>query len=171
MLKKQFLLSSWGDWMSDSLIIRRANIDDAPAVFSVIQRAFTEYARITGLSNLDALSETVEDIQGEIKTKAVFIAVLDNNVVGTVRISINGDEAYLSRFAVNSNNQKTGIGKALMDMVDTYLKEMGVKKITLHTASKHDVLMRFYYGMGFYAEEIETDRGYLRARMVKDYGY
>ncbi|NLX64823.1 MAG: GNAT family N-acetyltransferase, partial [Clostridiaceae bacterium] len=32
-----------------------------------------------------------------------------------------------------------------------------------------DVLMRFYYGIGFYVEAIETDRGYLRARMVKEY--
>lgn len=157
--------------MSNSLIIRRANVEDAPAVFSVIQRAFIEYGRITGLSNLDALSETVEDIQKEIRTKAVFIAALGNNVLGTVRISIKGNEAYLSRFAVDNNNQNTGIGKALMNEADTYLKEMGVKKVTLHTSSKHDALMRFYYGMGFFAEEIETDRGYLRARMVKEYEY
>ena len=56
-----------------------------------------------------------------------------------------------------------------MQAVDTYLKEMGIKKVTLHTSSKHDALMRFYYGIGFFVEAIESERGYLRARMVKEY--
>jgi N-acetylglutamate synthase-like GNAT family acetyltransferase len=152
-----------------SFIIRRATVEDAPAVFSILQRAFIEYSKITGQSNLEALSETIEDIKKEIETKAVYIAVIDNNILGTVRLDINGNVAYLSRFAVDSNNRNSGIGKSLISVVDSYLKEMGVKKVTLHTSSKHDVLMRFYYGRGFYVEAIETDRGYLRARMVKEY--
>ncbi|NLP00091.1 MAG: GNAT family N-acetyltransferase [Clostridiaceae bacterium] len=155
--------------MSGQLFIRRATAQDAPAVFSIIQKAFNEYSKITGQTNLEALRETVEDIAKEIETKTVYIAVLNDIIVGTVRLSIEGDEAYLSRFAVDCNSQNAGIGKALMNEVDTYLKEMRVKRVTLHTSSKHDVLMRFYYGIGFYVEAIETDRGYLRAYMVKEY--
>ena len=155
--------------MSGRLIIRRATVNDAPSVFSIIQKAFNEYSKITGQTNLDALAETVEDITKEIQTKAVFIGIINDNIVGTVRVSINGDEAYLSRFAVDQNSQKTGIGKSLMNAVDTYLKKMHEKKVTLHTSSKHDVLMRFYYGIGFFVEAIETDKGYLRARMIKEY--
>lgn len=152
-----------------SFIIRRATAEDAPSVFSIIQKAFNEYSNITGQTNLEALSETVETIQKEIQTKAVYIAIINNNIVGTVRLSVKGEVAYLSRFAVDSNNQNAGIGKHLMNAVDTYLKEIGVKKVTLHTSSKHDVLMRFYYGIGFFVEAIETDKGYLRARMIKEY--
>jgi len=155
--------------MSGKLTIRRATVKDAPYIFSIIQKAFKEYSKITGQTNLEALAETVEDIEEAIKTRTVFIAVMDDNIVGTVRISIEGDQAYISRFAVDCDNQNNGIGKALMNEADTYLKKMHVKKVTLHTSSKHDVLMRFYYGIGFYAEAIETDRGYLRARMVKEY--
>jgi len=155
--------------MSDQLIIRRATVEDAPYIFTIIQKAFKEYSKITGQTNLEALAETVEDIAEAIQTKIVFVAVINGNIVGTVRLSINGDEAYLSRFAVDSGNQNNGIGKYLINEVDAYLKKMNVKKVTLHTSSKHDVLMRFYYGVGFYAEAIETDRGYLRARMVKEY--
>lgn len=152
-----------------SFIIRRAKPDDAPAVFSILRKAFIEYANITGQSNLEALKETVEDIKKEIDTKAVYIAVIDNEIVGTVRLDVNGDQAYLSRFAVDAGNRNIGIGKSLMSVVDKHLKEQGVKKVILHTSSKHSALMRFYYGRGFYVEAIETDRGYLRARMVKEY--
>lgn len=152
-----------------SFIIRRANADDAPAVFSILRKAFIEYSEITGQKDLEALKETVEDIKKEIESKAVYIAVIDDEIVGTVRLDIHGDQAYLSRFAVDSNNRNIGIGKSLMSVVDKHLKEKGVKKVILHTSSKHSALMRFYYGRGFYAEAIETDRGYLRARMVKEY--
>jgi len=155
--------------MSGQLTIRRATVKDAPYIFSIIQKAFKEYSKITGQTNLEALTETVDDIVEAIQTKTVFIAVINGKIVGTVRISINGDEAYISRFAVDCDNQNNGIGKSLMNEVDAYLKKMHVKKVILHTSSKHDVLMRFYYSIGFYAEAIETDRGYLRARMVKEY--
>ncbi len=152
-----------------SFIIRRATIQDAPAVFEILQTAFKEYSVITGQNKLEALSETVEDICREIASKAVYIAVIDDTIVGTVRLDIHGDEAYLSRFAVDYNNRNIGIGKALMSVVDKYLTGKGVRKVTLHTASRHGVLMRFYYSRGFFVEAVETDRGYLRARLTKEY--
>lgn len=152
-----------------SFIIRRASSEDAPAVFSILQTAFKEYSKITGLNRLEALSETVDDICKEIASKAVYVVVIDNNIVGTVRLDIHGDEAYLSRFAVDYNNRNIGIGKSLMSVVDKFLREKGVKKVTLHTDSRHGVLVRFYYSRGFFVEAIETDRGYLRARLAKEY--
>ena len=152
-----------------SFIIRRATTQDAPAVFSILQTAVKEYSALTGQNNLEALLETEDDICKEIETKAVYIAVIDDTVAGTVRLDIHGDEAYLSRFAVDPNNRNIGIGKALMNVVDKYLCGKGVNKVTLHTASQHRLLMRFYYGRGFFVEAIETDRGYLRARLVKEY--
>ena len=152
-----------------SFIIRRASGEDAPAVFSILQTAFREYSKITGLTKLEALSETVGDIRREIDSKAVYVAVIDDHIVGTVRLDIHGDQAYLSRFAVDGGNRNIGVGKSLISVVDKYLIDKNVKKVTLHTASRHGALMRFYYSRGFFAEAVETDRGYLRARMVKEY--
>jgi len=154
-----------------SFTIRRATSHDAPAVFSILQSAFIEYGRITGQSRLEALFETVDDIKREIETKVVYIAIIDDNIVGTLRLDIKEDQAYLSRFAVDRNCRNSGVGKSLMSMVDKYLMDKKVNKVFLHTSSKHTLLMRFYYGRGFYTEEIETDRGYLRAKLVKEYNY
>ena len=152
-----------------SFIIRRASVEDAPAVFSILQSAFNEYALITGQNNLEALNETEEDIKNEISSKAVYIAVIDEKIVGTVRLDIHGSDAYLSRFAVDNKNRNIGIGKSLMSVVDKYLQSQSVKKVTLHTDSKHAALVKFYYSRNFYTEAIETNRGYLRARLVKEY--
>lgn len=152
-----------------SFIIRQAVESDAESVYHILQQAFREYAQITGQPHLEALEETVDDVRKEIAEKVVFIAVIDDEIVGTVRLDIREDKAYLSRFAVGRNSRNIGIGKALMNAVDKYLISKGVREVTLHTASRHAVLMRFYYGRGFFVEAIETDRGYLRARLRKEY--
>ncbi|NLN65589.1 MAG: GNAT family N-acetyltransferase, partial [Clostridiaceae bacterium] len=33
----------------------------------------------------------------------------------------------------------------------------------------YGALMRFYYGRGFYVDSVTHDRGYPRARLVKEY--
>ncbi len=152
-----------------SFIIRRAEVTDASAVHEILQTAFGEYAAVTGQTGLEALQESVEDVRRQIGTKPVYVAEIDGAIMGTVRLDVHGTEAYLSRFAVSSETRNLGIGKSLMNVVDKYLSANGVKRVTLHTASRHLALVRFYYSRGFFVEAIETDRGYLRARMVKEY--
>ncbi len=152
-----------------SFIVRRAVDFDAPAVHHILQSAFQEYAAATGQEKLEALSETETDILSEIRSKPVYVAEIDGDIIGTVRLDIHGEEAYLSRFAVSVDARNLGIGKSLMNVVDKYLLANRVRRVFLHTASRHLALVRFYYGRGFFTESIETDRGYLRARMVKEY--
>jgi ribosomal protein S18 acetylase RimI-like enzyme len=152
-----------------SFIIRRAEASDAGAIYTILQKAFREYAQAAGLTEVEALKETIADIEREIREKAVYIALIDSIVVGTVRVDISGDTAYISRFAVNSSHRNIGIGKSLMNLVDKYLISKNVREVCLHTASRYGALMRFYYGRGFYVDSVTHDRGYPRARLVKEY--
>ena len=49
------------------------------------------------------------------------------------------------------------------------MRKEGVKEISLHTGSKVTALIRFYYGRGFYIDEIDKSKGYTRAKLVKEY--
>lgn len=154
-----------------SFIIRKAVVEDAQAIMDIMQEAFSKYMEDAGLTGtIDALRETYEDIVRDIETKEVYIAVIDNVAVGSVRIQIKPDNtAYLSRFGVRLSYHNIGIGKSLMNLVDKLLTARGVKKVILYTASKYRDLVRFYYGRGFYIASTTTDRGYIRALMVKEY--
>lgn len=157
--------------MNYSFIIRKATIEDAPAIATIIQEAFKKYMQDTGLSVImDALTESLETIEADIEEKEVYIALIDDNPVGTIRIKIMSDNtAYISRFGVMLDCHNIGIGKSLMNLADKILKSHDVKKVSLHTASKYRDLIRFYYGRGFYIESTSTDRGYIRALLVKEY--
>ena len=157
--------------MDYSFIIRKAAPEDAEAIQLILQEAFKKYMDDTGLSgSMEALEETIDDIKKHIEEDYVFIALIDGDPAGTIRVQILEDSTgYISRFGVRLQYQNIGIGKALMNLVDKLLKSKGVKKVSLHTASKYTALMRFYYGNGFYVESTSTERGYIRALMVKEY--
>lgn len=157
--------------MNYSFIIRKAAAGDAPAIQEIMQESFRKYMMDAGLAGtMEALQESLEDITGDIMTKEVYIAMIDDIAVGSARVAIHRDNtAYISRFGVKLEYHNIGIGKALMNLMDKLLKAKGVKKVTLHTASKYKDLVRFYYGRGFYIESTSDDRGYVRALMVKEY--
>lgn len=157
--------------MNYSFIIRKATLEDAPAISTIMQEAFKKYMQDTGLcGTMEALAESIEEIEADVLEKEVYIAIIDNNPVGSIRIKFLPDNtAYISRFGVMLDYHNIGIGKSLINLVDKILKSKGVKKVSLHTASKYRDLVRFYYGRGFYIESTSTDRGYIRALLVKEY--
>lgn len=150
--------------------VRSAVPADAPYISEITKTAFKDYIASAKLDTIAALDETVEDIVHDIETKNVYVAVINNVIVGCVRIEIREDNtAYLSRFAVKQDNQNSGIGKILINVVDKNVRKRGVKNITLHTASNITGLIRFYYGRGFYISEVDHSRGYPRATLIKEY--
>ena len=153
------------------LVIKKASEQDVFAIHDIVQQAFEAYARELGLPDkVSALNETPHIILEEMRKKTIFIALLDGQPVGTIRLEVlpPGKVGYISRFGVRPHVQNCGVGKALMRAVEQEARELGLCALTLHTASKMTSLVRFYYGMGFYIHSTSTDRGYIRALMCKE---
>jgi len=157
--------------MNYSFIIRRAEKEDAAAIHNILLRSFEAYkvsAQITG--PLEAMEESIESIEKDIADKYVFIALMDNVPVGTVRVStLDSDTALLSRLGVIPCQQNIGIGKSLMNLVDKVALEKKYTRIHLYTGTKNSGLIRFYYSRGFYVDSTSKDRGYVRALLIKEY--
>lgn len=153
-----------------SFIVRKAEPDDAPAVRAILQEAFNKYMVDTGLTgSMEALEESLAETLNAINTTEVFIAYVNGVPVGTIRFEIKGDTVHISRFGVRLEYHNIGIGKSLMNLIDAEIQALGFKKAYLYTASKYTDLIRFYYGRGFYIESTSEERGYIRAKLVKEY--
>lgn len=154
-----------------SFIIRRATKEDAASINDIMKESFKKYMEDAGLTgSMEALQESVQDIENDIAQKDVFIAMIDSIPVGSIRVQVLPDNtAMISRFGVKLDYHNIGIGKSLMNLVDKMLKAKGVTKVSLYTASKYRELIRFYYGRGFYIDSTTKDRGYIRALLVKEY--
>lgn len=152
-------------------MVRKAEKADIPKIHEITEIVFKIYAENAGVKGtLSALKESYEDIEKDIETKEVFVSLLNEEVVGSVRVEVRPDKtAYLSRFGVKLDYQNNGVGKILINAVDNSMINLGVTNIYLHTASRMLSLVRFYYGRGFYIESTTKDRGYIRALLCKDY--
>ncbi len=153
----------------EGITLRRADARDAEAILKITRDSFLSYREKSGANSLAALSETADDILRDISKKLVLVAEKDGAVLGSVRVGTDGDTAYLSRFAVAEDARGMGVGTYLIDEVDKIMKKNGVRKISLHCASKLTPIIRFYYGCGFYIDAVDKSAGYLRASLSKDY--
>ena len=151
--------------------VRKAAKEDTAAVEKITKEAFFKYCELADLDySIEALEESGADIARDIENKEVYVAFIDDIPVGSVRIEVlDGKRAYLSRFGVRMDYQNSGIGKILMRAVDKAMKKNGVKRLELHTGAKVTDLVRFYYSRGFYIADVDYDRGYPRALLVKEY--
>lgn len=153
-----------------SFTVKKAKPQDASDIKAILKEAFTKYMKDSGLTgSMEALEETEEQILWAINNTEVFIAHVNGEPVGTIRFEIEGDKAHISRFGVRLDYHNIGIGKSLMNLVDAELIELGINKAYLFSASNYTDLIRFYYSRGFYVESTSTDRGYVRAKLVKSY--
>ena len=76
--------------------------------------------------------------------------------------------AYLSRLAVDPAFQSLGIGGLLLEKVRLCCLSLGVRAITLHTASRMRSSVAFYLKNGYYIHSITRDKDYIRAFMVNE---
>ena len=157
--------------MNYSFIIRKAVKEDAADIRSIMLHAFDSYktaAKIT--SPLDAMEESIDKIESDIVNKDVFIALMDDVPVGTVRVTpIDAETALLTRLGVVPRSQNIGIGKSLVNLVDKVALAKKYKKVHLYTSTKNSALIRFYYSRGFYIDSTDKGRGYIRALLIKEY--
>lgn len=154
----------------ETITLKRATPQDAADVLHVTKLAFDLYAKeIRKRESIAALYETLEDVESDIRDKHVFIARIDGETVGSVRFTVYEQGiAYLSRFSMLPEVQNLGIGGLLLEKVKMECQTLGVRAITLHTASKMRSTVAFYLKNGYYINSISKDSDYIRAFMVNE---
>lgn len=150
--------------------IRRATAADAFAIAEITKAAFKLYKNDLHSSYpIAALEESVDDVRRDIESHAVYVALADGSVAGSIRVKKLTDSlAYIYRFGVSPHINNTGIGSKLLDAVIADCKSDGIKAIALHTNSRYYKLARYYYGKRFFVHSTSTDKGYIRALFVKE---
>lgn len=150
-----------------SIVCRVATKNDIPSIQEIIKVGFSRYALLANkTAATPALSETAHDIEADIQNKYVFLALSENKPVGTARISIDGNTAYLSRFAVLE--QGMGIGTVLLEHGAAYAAAQNATLLCLHTAASATPTISFYESCGFRVLSEAVWNGYHRLYMGKN---
>lgn len=156
--------------MHMQICVRPATANDIPAICDITHEAFAKYARDLGLpEKVTALKEDMQAVVNDLTAKHVFVGELDGEPLGSIRYEIlESGFGYISRFGVKLAAQGCGMGRALIQAVVKDCLSNGVKVIALHTSARMSSLIRFYYGQGFFIHSTSTERGYVRALLIKE---
>ncbi len=142
-----------------NLQIRQAAIEDAAAVYAIVQAAFAEYRDALPVS-VGALDETQTDVLEAISAGQVLLALQAEVAVGTVRYEAQPGYLYVGRLAVLPACRGCGIGAALMAHIECLAPSLGRSRIQLGTRQSIPANITFYERLGYtIVERMSHPRG------------
>lgn len=126
-----------------------------PAIFALRHEVFVIEQHVPIELEIDEFDETAIH----------FLATIDEEVIGTLRMLVEGTCIKIGRVAVKENHRKLGIGKKMMEEAINYAKTNGCHTMILGAQL---TVVPFYEKLGFAQEgEIFDDAGIDHIMMAK----
>ena len=98
--------------------IIRAKINDAEEILNLQKLAFQSQARIYNDDKLPPLIQELDEIKQEFREKIVLKAIINEQIIGSVRAYEDEGTCHIGRLIVHPDFQNQGIGKQLMLAVE-----------------------------------------------------
>jgi ribosomal protein S18 acetylase RimI-like enzyme len=136
--------------------IQIANLDDAPALVTLMDNAYRGESSKQGwtsegdlfIGNKRTDHENVKRLLQE--PNAVFLKYVDDGViVGCVLLHQKKQRLYLGMFAVSPHTQGKGIGKKLLAAADEYAKQRSCNSIFMTVITVREELIAWYEKHGY----------------------
>lgn len=145
---------------SGDLIIRRLRDEDSlEDLTNLLHRAYQSLAD-RGMRYF-ASHQTVEDTRRRIDRGECFVAELNGQIIGTITWYCGPSDkpdpplyaqpgiASFGQFAVDSQFQRRGIGRQLLNQVENEARRRGCTKLALDTSERATHLIDWYIRLGF----------------------
>lgn len=140
--------------------IRRATAKDTQPLTSCIDAAYAAY-REKGIG-LPPVSEGVED---DIAGNIVWVAEQNEWIIGGLILIANPDHAKLANIAVHPSAGGMGIGRALIDVCETRVIELGLNELRLATHKDIPENVSLYEHLGWHVTDSQDNKIYMSKRL------
>ncbi|MDP2853470.1 MAG: GNAT family N-acetyltransferase [Smithellaceae bacterium] len=134
--------------------ILKANEDDLPTILDVQKKAFLEVVKKFNLKSLPALEQSLESLTIDFSKGMILKVAIGNTIVGSVRAYKNNDTCHIERLVVLPEYQNRGIGKALMNEIETRHTNI-IRRYELFTGSRDSRNLHFYDQLGYKSYKTE----------------
>jgi len=128
------------------LIILKAQESDVAEILRLQHAAYQSEALIYNDYSIQPLTQTLEQAAAEFQGRFVLKAVIDGEIVGSVRAHEKDGTAYIGKLIVLPSCQNKGIGKQLMQTIEN---EFQGKRFELFTGAKSEKNLAFYEKCGY----------------------
>ena len=132
-----------------ALTIRHATAEDLPSVSSLMHESFIEYRPSYTEEAFAATTPGSAELSKRMSEGPMWVAVLDDALVGTVSALPLNDELYIRGMAVLPQARGLGLGELLLKTVEDHALAEGYKRLTLSTTPFLHRAIRLYERFGF----------------------
>lgn len=134
---------------TSGVIVRRALIDEAFAIASILRQAFTEFEPLYTPSAFAATTPTSDQIQARWDEGPVWVAVQHDTLVGTVAAVSKIAGLYIRSMAVLPSSRGQAIALQLLRRIESFAISAHHKRIFLSTTPFLMSAIYLYERFGF----------------------
>jgi len=136
--------------------IRLAQADEYEAVAAVVDAAYSKWIPVIGRKPAPMLA----DYQKLIADGVVYVIAPEQEIIAVLviwPIQFEGEAAMLiENICVHPDQQRGGIGRALMGYAEQKAREAGLNTVRLYTNEKFEVNIAYYRKLGYVETRRET---------------
>lgn len=127
---------------------------DAGEVLTVQRAAFVSEAAIYGSVDMPPLTQTLSELEAELRSESGFTARVAGRLVGAIRFVERDDLLLIGRIAIAPDMQGEGIGRTLLEAAE---KSSSADVAELFTGSLSEANLRLYESCGYVEHERVPD--------------
>jgi N-acetylglutamate synthase-like GNAT family acetyltransferase len=131
------------------VLIRRAELDDAITIAELLHSSFVEYRSLYTTAGFQATAGSAEQMVERMKQGPVWVALLDQTIVGTVSVVTKGKSLYIRGMAVQPSARGHRIGELLLTRIEGLAIDEGFERLFLSTTPFLVRAIRLYENFGF----------------------
>lgn len=139
---------------SPEIIVSPISDRDAGEVLTVQRAAFVSEAAIYGSVDMPPLTQTLPELEAELRSESGFTARVDGRLVGAIRFVEKDDLLLIGRIAIAPDMQGSGIGRMLLEHAE---KASTASTAELFTGSRSEANLRLYQECGYEEHERVPD--------------
>jgi len=124
--------------------IRKATKDDAPAMISLVNEAFTVEDFLEGTrTDTERMAKSMQAGQ--------FLVAEDafGKIVATVYIELHGERGYFGMLAVDPSQQGQGLGRRMIEAAEDHCRRLGCNFMDIKVLSLRHGLPEYYRQFGY----------------------
>jgi ribosomal protein S18 acetylase RimI-like enzyme len=130
-----------------NVIIERATIADAADILTLQKLAYRSEAAIYGDWTIPPLTQTLPEMEADLKQQVTLKAVADDRIVGSVRAYEKDGACYIGRLIVHPEHQNRGIGAQLLQQIEAAFPH--VQRFELFTGHRSERNLYLYGKLGY----------------------
>ncbi len=129
------------------MLIELADIADAQEILDLQKLAYQSEAALYEDYTIPPLTQTLEQMQEDLRKQVVFKATLDGKIIGSVRGYVQDGTCHIGRLIVHPDFQNRGIGTSLMNAIEQHYAQ--ARRYELFTGDRSERNLHLYHKLGY----------------------